>query len=146
MAMTTKTAKSAMGAKQGETISGYFRQIIKEKPQLLKKGSNTELYRRWLADHPDAESVPENVKQSLSNLKSVMRSKKRKKTPMSQETALSSRATPKITIPHAQLEQMESRIDDCLALANSISSECLESVTNFMRKARREIVWMMAHE
>ena len=52
MAMKTKSAKSrktlVMNG-QGETIAGYFRKIFEEKPRLLSKRSNNELYKRLAA-------------------------------------------------------------------------------------------------
>ena len=48
------------------------------------------------------------------------------------------------TSRQGRLEQIESRINDCLTLANSINPEAWQIVTNHLRKARREIVWMMA--
>src|SRR5437867_12681617 len=62
-----------------ESVAGYFRKVFKENPKLLKGKSNEELLRRWLADHPDHQEVPKKVKASLSNIKSVLRSKKRRR-------------------------------------------------------------------
>src|ERR1700730_13981694 len=73
-----KAAEISNGEKSGESIAGYFRTIFKENPKLLKGRSNEELLRRWLTDHPEYNEVPPNVKSSLSNIKSVLRSKKRK--------------------------------------------------------------------
>src|SRR5262249_5848463 len=63
----------------GESIQGYFRQVIKENPKLLKERSNEELYRRWLADHPGHDEVPDRVKSGLQNLKSMLRKKLKKR-------------------------------------------------------------------
>src|SRR5580700_4939572 len=65
-------AKSPSGS-----IQGYFRAIFQENPKLLKKRSNDELYERWLKDHPGEKEVPANVRQSLSNLKSILRHRRK---------------------------------------------------------------------
>src|SRR5438067_1431155 len=62
-----------------ETTSEYFRRIFKENPKWLGTKSNDEVLRRWLADHPGYGEMPQNVKNHLSNLKSVLRKKNRKK-------------------------------------------------------------------
>jgi len=59
----------------GISIQGYFRPIFQENPELLKERSNESLYQMWLNDHPGESVVPEKVKQSLSNLKSILRKK-----------------------------------------------------------------------
>src|SRR5262245_17868738 len=63
----------------GGSIQGYFRKIFDENPKLLKKRSNEELYQRWLQDHSGEKEVPERVRQGLSNLKSVLRNRRRKR-------------------------------------------------------------------
>ena len=40
------------GQPEGETISGYFRQVFKENPKWLEGRSNDEVLARWLKDHP----------------------------------------------------------------------------------------------
>ncbi len=145
MATHSKTAKPSNTVTkngQGESIAGYFRKIFAEKPKLLKPGSNNELYQRWLADHPGVTEVPVKVKQNLSTLKGVLRNKKKKTNPMDPGITT---APPALRVEpiNAQLLQLETRIDDCLALANSFGPEGLESVLNLMRRAQREVVWMM---
>ena len=62
-----------------ESIQGYFRKIFQENPKLLQTRSNEELLKRWLADHPGAGGVPYSVKIGLQNIKSVFRSRRRKR-------------------------------------------------------------------
>jgi hypothetical protein len=62
----TKGAPDTTGEGNGtgsevENVSGYFRRIFKENPNLLKERSNDELLRRWLADHPGHREVPQKV-------------------------------------------------------------------------------------
>jgi hypothetical protein len=72
MAKKNKPAAQAP-SNDGESIAGYFRKIFAETPKLLKTRSNTKLLERWLADHPGEKKVPDSVKTSLSNIKSVFR-------------------------------------------------------------------------
>ena len=55
-------AQQPAPSSNGETTSGYFRKLFKEDPKLLKKGTNPELFRRWLQDHPSHKEVPQSVK------------------------------------------------------------------------------------
>src|SRR2546421_603109 len=101
---------------------GYFRRIYKENPKLLKVRSNEEMFRRWLADHPEHAEVPEKVKSGLANLKSMMRNAKKKKRAKRKEEAKAAAATPHgngapvLHISVAKLEALEQQIDDCLAM------------------------------
>src|SRR6266446_5730109 len=76
-----KKAQKQNGASQsnGESTAGYFRNVFKENPAWLKERSNEKLLQRWLTDHPGETEVPKTVKANLANLKSVLRSKKRKR-------------------------------------------------------------------
>lgn len=86
--------------------------------------------------------VPEQVKQGLSNLKSSMRGKKGKKT---KAPAMPKAISARPSIPRVQLEKLEGCIDDCIAMANTMGPDGLMPVMMLMRKAQREIVWMMGH-
>jgi hypothetical protein len=78
----TTPAAAAVGPtkKNGETVTAYFRKVFAKNPKLLDSRSNDELLKRWLDDHPEQTEVPKNIKANLANLKSVLRSKGRKKT------------------------------------------------------------------
>jgi hypothetical protein len=64
---------------QGETTQGYFRRIFHENPKLLKTRSNDEVLKRWLQDHPGEREVSPSVKNGLQNVKSILRSRSRKR-------------------------------------------------------------------
>src|SRR5262249_23495076 len=76
---SAKKADAPAPQANGQSVASYFRVIFKEQPRLLKERSNQPLFDRWLADHPGVTEVPGNVKSSLSNLKSILRSKMRRK-------------------------------------------------------------------
>jgi hypothetical protein len=138
-----KQAKSGPAAADGETIAGYFRKIFAKKPSLLKGRSNDELLKQWLADHPGEKEVPRSVKNSLQNIKSVLRSKGRKKTKASEamQAAASPSMPPVKKAPLSKLEGLEEHIDECLSLAKSIDREQLRDVIHHLRRARNLVVW-----
>ena len=75
---TTDTAKgtsSTQNGSKGENISGYFRKLFEQHPAWLESRSNDDVLAQWLKDHPGQTTVPERVKQNLSNVKSVLRKK-----------------------------------------------------------------------
>lgn len=114
---------------------------------MLGERSNETLLKRWLADHPGHAEVPGNVKANLSNLKSVLRSKKRKKVARRAEAMpngqVSQPAAPvarKVT-GSSKLEALEFQIDECLTMARQTDREGLHDVIGLLRRARNAVVW-----
>jgi hypothetical protein len=138
--------EAAVGA---ETVAGYFRCIFDESPRLLGERSNDKLLTRWLADHPGHTEVPAKVKSNLSNIKSVLRSRKRKKAARRAEAApLNSAAPPAPPVTKAAtasrpLEALEVQIDECLILARQMDREGLQDVIGSLRRARNAVVWKL---
>jgi hypothetical protein len=133
-------------AAAGESMSGYFRQVFKSKPKLLRTRSNQQVLAQWLADHPGHTEVPENVKQSLANVKSILRHQKRaqgKKTGAPEEPPIGETATPAVKLRTSDLETVEQQIDDCLQAARRLDEVTLESVIRLLPKARNEVVWKL---
>jgi hypothetical protein len=151
MAKKTRTPGQAAAqqnkAGNGENISGYFRRIFQESPNLLKTRSNDELLRRWLADHPGETEVPKSVKVGLQNVKSVLRSKgrKRKAAKVAAVDAANpgSLPSPRPTPKKTRLERLEEQIDDVLTFARALDRQGLENVIGHLRRARNEVVWKM---
>jgi hypothetical protein len=138
------------GQAEGETVAGYFRQVFKENPKLLKQRSNEELFRRWLADHPGHSEVPKQVRTGLQNIKSVLRSERKQKGARRKQE---SEAPPTAVAQHPPrrasakgLEQLEEHIDECLALAKHMDREGLGDVIALLRRARNEVVVTLAAE
>ncbi len=127
------------------SVAGYFRTLFKENPKLLKETSNQKLLDRWQADHP-GQAVTKSIRNNLANLKSVLRSKKRKRTGgRPAETtggANQGRAATRSRGGNA-LEALEQQIDECLTLARTEDREGLESVISLLRRARNAVVWKM---
>jgi hypothetical protein len=128
-----------------ETISGYFRKVFKENPKLLHTRSNEELLRRWLQDHPGEKEVPNRVKVGLSNIKSVLRKKAKKRGRKKAQQAVPSPGNGAATPRQAAkgLDHLEESIDACLDLARKLDREGLASVIGLLRRARNEVVWKM---
>lgn len=133
------------GTPEPENISGYFRKIFTENPKLLKSRTNDELLDRWLADHPGEKEVPLRVKQGLANVKSVLRSKRRKRRAKLATEDAASAGTVAVKRPTSRngMIVLEEQIDECLSAARMMDDEGLENVIQLLRQARNEVVWKM---
>jgi hypothetical protein len=133
----------------GSSVSGYFKAIYKENPDLLKSTSNQEIFDRWLKDHPEEKEVPDRVKYILSNVKSTLRKKlggKRSRSRTEEQPTSAFQPVEVVLIrrvPLRGLEAVEESIDDCLSLAKRIDREGLEGVIALLRKARNGVIRMM---
>ena len=139
-------APAGQAKTNGETVSGYFRKVFAENPGLLDSRSNDELLQRWLKDHPGETDVPRNVKAGLQNVKSVLRSKgrRRRKAKAGATTPTAPVSQPTGTgVKRNKLEALEERIDDTLMFARSLDDEVLRDVISHLRRARNEVVWKM---
>jgi hypothetical protein len=139
-------AKAAQRSGEAESVMGYFRPILEANPELIKQRRNDELYDRWLQDHPQQKTVPENVKNGLSNLKASLRRKlKLRKGKRRQKVAAAAEpgATPVKRAPRGaagQMERLEEQIDECVAMARSLDREGLGKVIDLLRGARNQVV------
>ena len=148
---TTEPTPETPPSSNGESVAGYFRPIIAENPGLLNERSNEFLYQKWLSDHPGETVVPENVKSSLSNLKSILRKKKGGKRGRPKKEAQPTgeavqTPTPRPRLANAKLEQLEQSIDESLALAKQFDREGLEDVIRLLRSARNKVVVQIGME
>jgi hypothetical protein len=126
---------------EGESISGYFRMVFKERPGLLHSRSNEVLLERWLKDHPGEKEVPDRIKQNLANIKSILRKKSRKKKVGAGAT--DSAVSTLKSVPSRSLESLEESIDECLTQAKNLDREALDSIIKLLRRARNEVVWKL---
>jgi hypothetical protein len=142
MARTTAATKQP-----AETLTGYFRRILKENPKLLNRRSNDELIGRWRADHPGRQ-VTSKVRAGLTNAKSALRHKQRQRKgriqaePTAPE-AVTTHEPPRPAKPPHGLEKLEEQIDGCLSMARHMDREGLASVIGLLRRARNEVVWKL---
>ena len=140
-----KKSISSASLKRTE-IAPYFRKVYTEQPKLLKIRSNDEVLRMWAADHPEFKDIPENVKSGLANVKSVMRSKRRKRgRPSKAEAAAALAAAPVETANAGEkaLENLEIMIDDCIAAAKALNVKGIDDIISALRFARRKVVWKL---
>src|SRR5438067_156504 len=107
-------------AARAGSVSGYFRKIFVERPDLLRKRSNDFLFQRWLEDHPGQKEIPLNVRQGLSNIKSSLRKKRKKGGKRGRLSRAASAAANGVApktgrVPRTVLEKLEVQIDACLS-------------------------------
>ena len=131
---TKQKAMAVSSTDNGENVSAYFKPILMENPKLLNGKSNQELLNRWLADHPEETEVPNRIKAILSNLKSVLRKKLRKKPGRKKteeqvvETVVVLEPAEPVETADQALESLEEQIDDCMSVAKNLDREGLDEV------------------
>jgi hypothetical protein len=144
--MDNSPVKKGRRKRKGESMSGYFRQIFEERPELINSGSNAELIDQWCRDHPRYSAVMlRKVKANLANLKSVLRKKMREGfaiTPR-QRGYVAAAELGSTGDAATGLERLEESIDDCLTLARNLDREGLADVISRLRLARNAVVWKM---
>src|SRR5262249_37659060 len=126
--MARKAKANDQNGQKGESIAGYFRKVFKENPKLLKQRSNDELLQRWVDEHPGQTEVRKSVKVGLQNVKSILRSKRRKggrRKAQEQPTTAGAAGAPVIEAAPEEnpLEQLEELIDECLSSAKLLDRE-----------------------
>ncbi len=125
-------------AADGESKSGWFRNVFTENPGWLKGRSNELVVARWEAEHSGRKFGP-SERNACNNIKSILRKQLRKR---GRKAAVESGgAPPAVKISRANLEMLEERIDECMGLARSLDRDGLAPVWQTLRKARNEVVW-----
>lgn len=137
MAVTIRRRRRRKG------ISGFFRNLFKERPELLDSTNNGEILDLWQKAHP-SRKISKKVKQNLANVKSVMRKierkgGKRKATARANMVAFMYEGKP-------TMERLEEFIDECLTMARTLDRSELESVIKRLHAARNEVVWKMGEK
>jgi hypothetical protein len=135
------------GQAEAESVTGYFKRILRDNRRLLRTRSNAELIQRWQDDHP-GQAVTEKVKTGLANAKSSLRQKRRGRKRRRQEAQEATPPTAAGRPPGRRpgghrLEPLEEQIDECLGLAKTLDREGLESVIKLLHRARNEVVWKL---
>jgi hypothetical protein len=128
--------------KSKESVSGYFRKIFVERPELLDNKSNEELLDLWKADHQTSE-VPGSVRSNLANLKSHLRKRRRLGLSLGGKVAAQSAVVQTVDTANHGLEALEEQIDDSLTMARSLDRTGLAEVINLLRTARNRVVWKL---
>ena len=126
-----------------ENVSGYFRRVFKERPDLLSGSSNAQLFDRWLKDNPGEKEVPKRIKAILFNVKSVLRQKGRKRRAAKEARQPMAFASAGHRAPNEKLEVLEAEIDEALTMAKNLGREALADVIKLLRRARNQVVWKL---
>jgi hypothetical protein len=116
--------------------------------RLRQHTDHHEILLRWLKDHPGEKTVPARIKGNLSNVKSVLRKKRRKKPGRKPGVATPAGGVVAVAIEPARIsikgfEKLEEQIDDCLTAARGLQNEALAGVIGLLRRARNEVVWKL---
>ena len=129
------------GADGAPSLMGEFRQIFLDNPKFLKARTNDQVAQMWLAKHPEYTELPKNAKSSMANVKSVLRSKKRRKKKAKAGDNSEVMASPKVKTN--SLVSLETQIDDCLIFAKNLGNAKLADVIKHLHSARNRVVWML---
>ena len=133
----------------GPNISKMFQDIFEERPELLERSSNTEVYELFQKRHPDVP-FEKRVTQICANKKSAMkaakgipskRKRKRKGTARSAASAARATTAPKAAavkeVPQLNLlESLEGSLEEVIREAEGIDSRNLGSAVKYLRRAR----------
>src|SRR5260370_333726 len=118
-----------------ESVSGYFRQLFQNTPELLDHGKNDVIIAQWQKDHP-GEKVTDKIKGNLANTKSIMRAKfgkvKRRRKHRKAGIDGVTPAPHKVRTTIAALEKMEALIDECLSVARNQHKSGLEPAIRYL--------------
>ena len=127
-----------MAKKSGESGSSYsyFKNLFTRDPSWLKVKSNHAILAKYRSDHGLAEdaALEKKVMNNLANLKSVMKSRSRKR------KAVKTGMAP-VARPGNKLEALEIAIDSCLTSARLLDPDGLNEVIHHLRAARNKVVW-----
>ncbi|MBI3408356.1 MAG: hypothetical protein HY040_08365 [Planctomycetes bacterium] len=126
---------------KGESVMGYFRGVFKSNPKWLRMRSNDAVLQCWLRDHPNFSEVPKQIKNTLANVKSVLRHKRRGRKARAAAAANGGPGKSSRKPIYKGLELLEVQIDDCLSMARSFDSDGLVEVIRALRHARNQVVW-----
>lgn len=145
--LTTDEAGSAEPGKK-KTIRQYWIALLTKHPSWLHERSNDRLFEEYLKDHPDVSAVPQNAKQGLSTVKSMMRKerKERKRGRRAEgENGAAAPASPGRPRGRgvAALEHLEERIDDVLALARTTDGVEGTHVVQSLKAARNAVIVLL---
>src|SRR2546421_11438298 len=138
--------------RRGGSMSSYFRTVFQERPEWLRQKSNDEVIARYRADHSMAADadVGKSVRQTMANVKSIMRKGQRQGANGRGRRAASRVPTDAmanyVRTGKATLENLEELIDECLVAAKGLDREGLDSVIRLLRHARNAVVWKLGQK
>ena len=122
-----------------ESVSGYFRKIFMQRPELLDSTSNEELVERWKADH-ETNNVPISVRANLANLKSHLRKRRRLGLSLGRPVDAATTTVRPTRSATNGLEALEEHIDESLTMARNLDRTGLAEIIDLLRQARNTVV------
>ena len=122
-----------------ESVSGYFRKIFMQRPELLDSTSNEELVERWNADH-ETNNVPISVRANLANLKSHLRKRRRLGLSLGRPVDTATTTVRPTRSATNGLEALEEHIDESLTMARNLDRTGLAEIIDLLRQARNTVV------
>ena len=122
-----------------ESVSGYFRKIFMQRPELLDSTSNEELVERWKADH-ETNNVPISVRANLANLKSHLRKRRRLGLSLGRPVDTATATVRPTRSATNGLEALEEHIDESLTMARNLDRTGLAEIIDLLRQARNTVV------
>jgi hypothetical protein len=141
---------------QGESLRGYFIELFRNNPDLVRGKSNAEVVQRWEKDHP-GERFSKSHQNAMANAKTKVgkelgirkRRKKRRGAAAAAGAPVAAGARPAGAPARAagghSLENLELAIDRCLSTARALEDrdEDMQTVARHLRAARNQLVWII---
>jgi len=118
----------------------YFTKFLTKNKTLLKKRGNQEIFKKWLADHPEFDSIPWDVAQALGAVKFHLRkelnihdvaNRKRKEGKSSIHTGKSSGVS---------IQSLEKLIDECILVAVDVDRDDFDPIIHHLRYALKQVI------
>jgi hypothetical protein len=91
----------------------------------------------------DDKQPPERIRQNLSNVKSVLRKRGRKRARRKEEEEASPARPVKRRHTMGSLEALEEHIEEALTIARVLDRDVLHHVIQLLRRAPNEVVWKL---
>ena len=139
---------------EGESLRGYFIQLFRNNPDLVRNKSNAEVVQRWEKDHP-GQKFSKSHQNALANAKTKVAKelgirKRRGKRKRAAAVAVGAAPRPAGTPGRPAgaghtLDSLELAIDRCLSTARSLEDRDADmpNVVRHLRAARNAVVWIL---
>lgn len=131
-----------MAKKKNKPLStrAYFKLLFTHNPDWLADKNNEAPLAQWVKDHPK-EELTNNIKSSMSNIKSELRKGQGTSTPRKSSP---SRQAPVAKGNLKHLELLEEKLDDVLMLARQHDEAAFSNLIKHIKQARTSVVLQLA--
>jgi|SRR5690242_12375662 len=139
---------------KGESLRGYFIELFRNNPDLVRANTNAEVVQRWEKDH-SGERFTKSHQNALANAKTKVakelgirkrRGKRRRAAGAAAGAApVKPAGGPGRPAGGSSLEHLELAIDRCLSTARALEDrdEGMQMVARHLRAARNQLVWII---